>query len=209
MSLCPRKAQNVPDVGGYVAGLELHESRGKITTALTMVANERIVVPERAINGGFDCKWASDPYNVKLYDIMTSQDYEDAITRVNDTVKPSRSKKIDAVLLFTGPLMVPLAIWGVRHSGQVKKRKKLLKVAIEEFNATHPDLLMRYNRSPQSCLTIEHRVEGVTHPPPPYPSAQQSDVIVVAEPVLQTSYANYTQATYAEPPIIQHAENIV
>jgi hypothetical protein len=106
----------------------------KITTALTMVANERIIVPERAINGGFDCKWASDPYNVKLYDIMTSQDYEDAITRVNDTVKPSRSKKIDAVLLFTGPLMVPLGIWGVRHSGQVKKRKKLLKVAIEEFN---------------------------------------------------------------------------
>lgn len=174
-----------------------------------MVANDRIVVPERAVNGGFDCKWVSDPYHVKLYGIMMSQDYEDAITRVNDTVKPSRAKKIDAVLLVTGPLIVPLAIWGVRHSGQVRKRKKLLKVAIQEFNATHPDLLMRYNRQPESCLTIERRVEGVTHPPPPYLNAQQSDAIVVAEPMHQTSYTNYTQATYAEPPIIQHAEHIV
>ena len=173
-----------------------------------VTSNNRIVVPDRVVNGGFDCKWESDPHRVKLYDVMTSQDYEDAIQRVNDTVKPSRSKKIDAVLLFTGPLMVPLAIWGVRHSGQVRKRKKLLKVAIQEFNATHPDLIMRYNRGPQSRLTIERRVEGVA-PPPPYPSAPQSDVIVVAETMDQTSYKNYTQATYREPPIIQHAEQIV
>jgi hypothetical protein len=174
----------------------------------------RIVVPERAVNGGFDCKYESDPYNVKLYNIMSSQDYEDAITRVNDTVKPSRAKKVDAVLLVTGPLMLPLAVWGVRHSGQVRKRKKLLKVAIREFNDSHPDLLMRYHRQPLSCLTIQRRVEedvATTHPPGVGMSVtESSNIIVVAEPLHSTSYTNYaTQGPYAEPPIIQHAESLV
>ena len=50
-----------------------------------MAVNDRnrIVVSERAINGGFDCKCESDPYNVKLYNIISSEDYEDAITRVS------------------------------------------------------------------------------------------------------------------------------
>jgi hypothetical protein len=151
----------------------------------------RIVVPERAVNGGFDCKYESDAYNVKLYNIMRSEDYEDAIARVNETVKPSRAKKVDTVLLVTGPLMLPLAVGCVRHSGQVRKWKKLLSVAIQEFNESHPDLLMRYNRQPQSCLTIERRIEGVTHPPSMGVSIPESNnIIVVAEPLHSTSYTN-------------------
>ena len=95
---------------------------------------------------------------------------------------------MDSVLLITGPLLVPLAIWGVRHKGQVKLRKKLMNEAIQEFNSQRPDLLMRWNRQPDSKLTIERREQPVVSPP--LPSSQDvpeaefvADLIVTAEPV--------------------------
>eukprot|EP00586_Coscinodiscus_wailesii_P011983 CAMPEP_0172492838 /NCGR_PEP_ID=MMETSP1066-20121228/24090_1 /TAXON_ID=671091 /ORGANISM="Coscinodiscus wailesii, Strain CCMP2513" /LENGTH=154 /DNA_ID=CAMNT_0013262659 /DNA_START=277 /DNA_END=741 /DNA_ORIENTATION=+ len=88
---------------------------------------------------------------------MTSQQYTDTITQLNDRLKPSRSTKIDTVLLGTGPLMVPLAVWAARHGVLTKKRKRLLKEFIEEFNGRHRNLYMRWNRRPDSVLTIEIR----------------------------------------------------
>jgi len=63
-------------------------------------------------------------------------------------------------LLGTGVLMLPLAIWGMRHRMLTKRRKKLLSAAIDEFNATHPHLHMRWNRRPHSMLTIEKRADS-------------------------------------------------
>mmetsp|Transcript_18604 Transcript_18604/g.53639 ORF Transcript_18604/g.53639 Transcript_18604/m.53639 type:complete len:158 (-) Transcript_18604:212-685(-) len=128
--------------------------------------SERIIVPTRAVNGGFDTKFEPDPYGMKLRGLLTPEQYTDAITRINDELRPGRSTKVDAALLMTGPLMVPLAVWGVRHSAQTKKRKRLQKKSIEKFNAAYPDLLMRWNRRPQSCLTIERRTADHGAAPP-------------------------------------------
>ena len=121
----------------------------------------RIVVPQRPIQGGFDMKFEADPYRLDLKGILTKEQYTDVITTLNDRLRPSRSGIVDKALLITGPLIVPLALWGVRHSNQNRRRKRLLRKAIDEFNTSHPTLLMRWNRRPQSCLTIERReVEG-------------------------------------------------
>ena len=85
---------------------------------------------------------------------------------MNHTINPARANGVDTALLVTGPLLVPLAVWGVRHKGQVKKRKKLLKRAIDEFHRAYPQLLMRWNRRPASCLTIERRMVEVHGPAP-------------------------------------------
>jgi hypothetical protein len=145
---------------------------------------ERIVCLQRVINGGVDFKFETDPYDVKLYNLMSATEYTDAMTHINDTLKPSRAKKIDAFLLATGVLMVPLAIWGVRHGMQAKKRKRLLKKAIQDFNASHAALHMRWNRRPDSSLTIERRREEVHGVPPPQ--------VVLTE--------NETVASYSYPP---------
>ena len=144
---------------------------------------EKITVPERSVNGGkhvlfchfisgepalttiplsmfkgFDFKFDYDPANVNLCDLMTPEEYHDAISALNETMRPSRSKTLDTGLLITGPLIVPLAFWGVRHSKLVKKRKLLLNEGIVNFNDTHPDLYMHYHRSSAaSYLTIEKR----------------------------------------------------
>mmetsp|Transcript_2276 Transcript_2276/g.2732 ORF Transcript_2276/g.2732 Transcript_2276/m.2732 type:complete len:207 (-) Transcript_2276:234-854(-) len=145
-------------------------------------SRQKIYVPERAVNGGFDMKFEVDPYDVRLHGILTSQDYTDSITVLNDFMKPARSKKIDGVLLATGPLLVPLGVWGVRHGMQTKKRKKLLLEGVQRFNTNHPELLMRWNKKPQSCLTIECRATELTQvvgqassPPVPAESIQLSN----------------------------------
>lgn len=183
--------------------------------AMVSSGKQRIVVPVRPVNGGFDLKYETDPYNIKLYDIMASQEYEDAITRVNDRLRPSRSKIVDTACLVTGPLLVPLAVWGVRHNILVRRRKKLLKEAIQEFNETHQGLYMRYNRRPESCLTIEKRVDGASYPPPPLTPVANSEMVVMAEPMNSSTtgtYATNGQALYSETymePLIQHAESFV
>ena len=126
----------------------------------------RIVVPQRVIQGGLDTKFETDPYGLQLHGLLTAQQYTEAISAMNHTINPARANGVDTALLVTGPLLVPLAVWGVRHKGQVKKRKKLLKRAIDEFHRAYPQLLMRWNRRPASCLTIERRVVEVHGPAP-------------------------------------------
>lgn len=118
---------------------------------------QRIVVPQRVIGGGMDFKFETDPYGVKLHNIISPEQYTDAITILDEHIKPSRAKKIDVALLASGALMLPLGVWGIRHARQQKRRKRLLKEAIDEFNAGYPHLLMRWNRRPESSLTIELR----------------------------------------------------
>ena len=129
-----------------------------MSTSLQTKQTTRIVVPQRPVNGGFDFKFEADPYYVKLYNLLTAQEYTECITRINDCIKPARQKSVDNALLGTGILMVPLAIWGVRHNMLSKKRKRLLKLGIDLFNADHPQLHMRWNRRPDSILTIERSI---------------------------------------------------
>jgi hypothetical protein len=129
----------------------------------------RIRVPTRMIQGGFDTKFETDSYDVQLHGILTPEDYTMIIDRVNQKTKPARSNVIDKGLLITGPLLVPLALWGARHSMQARRRKRLLDEAIREFNESHPEHWMRWNRGgPESFLTIERRepVTALTIPQP-------------------------------------------
>jgi hypothetical protein len=120
-------------------------------------SHTRILIPQRTIQGGFDFKFESDPYDVKLYGIMTPEQYTSAIDALNLRIRKARAGKLDGMLLASGALIVPLMLWGVRHRNQVKKRKRQLKKGIAEFNEVHPTLYMRWNRKPDSKLTIEQR----------------------------------------------------
>mmetsp|Transcript_28838 Transcript_28838/g.29254 ORF Transcript_28838/g.29254 Transcript_28838/m.29254 type:complete len:177 (+) Transcript_28838:80-610(+) len=118
---------------------------------------KRICVHSRTVSGGLDYKFETDPYNSELHGLLTVEQYTDAIENLNKKLRPCRAGAIDGALLITGPLLVPLALWGVRHCYQTKKRKRLLKEGIREFNIQYQELLMRWNRRPESQLTIEKR----------------------------------------------------
>jgi hypothetical protein len=109
-----------------------------------------------------DSKFETDPYDVKLHGLMTPEQYTEAIENLNDKLRRSRAGKVDAALLAAAPLalLTPLVVWGVRHRGRMKRRKRLLKEAIDEFNMRYPAMLMRWNRRPQSTLTIELREQS-------------------------------------------------
>jgi len=109
-----------------------------------------------------DFKFETDPYDVQLHGLLTPEQYTEAMENLNLKLRSSRAGFVDGVLLATGPLLVPLALWGVRHRNQTKRRKRLLKEGIHEFNMQYEELLMRWNRRPaQSVLTIEQRNQGI------------------------------------------------
>lgn len=137
----------------------------------------RIVVPQRPIQGGTDQKFDSDSYRKELYGLLTPDEYTSAIDKINMHLKKARAKKFDGLLLASGAiLLVPLAIWGVRHRSQTKKRKKLLKGAIDDFHSQYPHLYMRWNRKPESKLTIERR-EQQNPLDGPLPTSAQAHLI--------------------------------
>ena len=69
-----------------------------------------------------------------IHGLLSEEEYRREVSALNDKLKTTRAKKLDYALLATGAAMVPLALWAVRHSNQVKKRKKLLEEGIWEFN---------------------------------------------------------------------------
>jgi hypothetical protein len=74
-------------------------------------------IPRHPIQGGFDMKFESSPYDVDLKGIVTSEQYTDIITStINHKLQSSWSgPTIDSVLLMMGSLIVPLMVWDVRH----------------------------------------------------------------------------------------------
>jgi hypothetical protein len=158
---------------------------------------KRIVVPDRMVNGGFDAKYESDGSLVNLAGLMTAPDYTESMSNLNDQLKKSRSTKLDGVLLVMGPLLVPLAIWGVRHSRQTKRRKRLLRDAMQQFNDRHDSLWMHYVKSPtQSILVIEPR-------PSPNESSQMDVLQPPPTPFDYTTNANkngFTHHTQSSSP---------
>ena len=160
----------------------------------------RIVVPQRPIQGLFDTKFESDPYDVQLFGLLTPEQYTEAIDAVNRRIRRSRPSMLDGVLLAAGPLMVPLAWWGIRHRNQAKKRKRFLKKAINEFNAQYPELLMRWNRKPQSKLTIERKQQPEEESAPDAMAHAQlvSDVVAHVEEI----------PSQQQPPISTGSRNV-
>jgi hypothetical protein len=56
-----------------------------------------------------------------------------------------------------------------------------LKKAIGEFHSQHPELLMRWNRQPESMLTIERRQAAQPEESPQHPMAHAEFVSDVEE----------------------------
>ena len=164
-------------------------------------ANRRIVIPQRCIQGGFDYKFETDPYNVELHGLLTEHQFTDAMSQINDKLKKARfNRTIDGALLVTGPLIVPLAIWGVRHGNQTKRRKRLLKQAMEDFMNQYPDLLMRWNRRPESILTIERRRrDEATQQQQPGEASLSNPPLATAELVSSPSEAVGNNMTVVHP----------
>eukprot|EP00978_Attheya_sp_CCMP212_P025731 scaffold83330_cov45-Attheya_sp.AAC.1 len=173
-----------------------HFPTSQVPSSSSMVSyqnpKKRIVVPDRMVNGGFDAKYESDGSLVHLAGLMTAPDYTESMSNLNDQLKKSRSTKLDGVLLVMGPLILPLAIWGVRHSRQTKRRKRLLRDAMQQFNDRHEHLWMHYVKSPtQSILVIEPR-------PSPDESSQMD---VLQPPPTPFDYTNANKQSSSPPPI--------
>ena len=111
------------------------------------------------INGGLDTKFNSDPYDVNLFGLLPPKAYETVVEGLNDSLKEARSKKLDIALFSLGSAILPLIPWAFRHHNQRKLHKKILKREIRTFNESNPGLLMRWNKRPESTLTIETRKE--------------------------------------------------
>ena len=99
-----------------------------------------------------------------LHNLLTPEEYEREINTLNDKIKKARAKSLDVALLATGPLLVPLALWGARHNKQVKRKRKLIEEGVWEFNERmnmdNRNVRMVWNRSKhtggsESYLTIE------------------------------------------------------
>mmetsp|Transcript_5452 Transcript_5452/g.8389 ORF Transcript_5452/g.8389 Transcript_5452/m.8389 type:complete len:288 (+) Transcript_5452:2-865(+) len=140
-------------------------------TTNTKPKRKVIIVPTYSCNGGFDTKFNPHSKYARpstLHNLLTPKEYKVAIQTLNDKIKQCRAKKFDHVLLATGPLLVPLAVWGARHGRQVKQRKKLIEEGVWEFNERMQmegkNVKMEWNRAKytggaESFLTIEE-VEG-------------------------------------------------
>ena len=127
-----------------------------------------IYVPEYSCNGGLDTKFNPQARCARpssLHNLLNPEEYEVAIQTLNEKIKKSRAKKIDYLLLGTGPLMVPLALWGARHGKQVKLKRKLIEEGVWEFNERmqmegKPIMMVWNRRGGGSYLTIEEVEEG-------------------------------------------------
>lgn len=111
-----------------------------------------IVIPQRSCQGGLDFKFNSDPAALRPYERVLVQQwfgnnnndstttaenhYRKAIIQLNETLKPARAGLLDATLLVTGALLVvPLAVYAMRHVRQQRFRKRVLHdKAIHEFS---------------------------------------------------------------------------
>jgi hypothetical protein len=107
------------------------------------------------------------------------------------------------LLLATGPLLVPLIPWAIRHRSQTKKRKRGLKKAISEFHLQYPHLYMRWNIH---SLTIERR--------PSEEAAQEvvqahliGDVTIPVEPLVEEQQPQQQQHSVNVPPAPSAANN--
>jgi hypothetical protein len=126
-----------------------------------------IYVPTYSCNGGLDTKFNQFARHAKpshLHGLLTTEEYEREITTLNDKIKKARAKSLDVALLASGALMVPLAMWGVRHGRQVKRKRALIEEGVWEFNQRMSmdgrRLQMIWNRAKvvgggESYLTIE------------------------------------------------------
>jgi hypothetical protein len=115
---------------------------GKITPSANpnTVAKEqkkRIIVPTYSVNGGLDIKFNSNPRDARpshLHSLIQPEEYEATINVINDNLKKYRNGKLDKACLVAGPLMIPLAVWGVRYNKKVKKSRLEIERSVEEFN---------------------------------------------------------------------------
>ncbi|KAL3816504.1 hypothetical protein ACHAXA_011309 [Cyclostephanos tholiformis] len=126
-----------------------------------------ILVPTYSCNAGLDTKFNQFARHARpshLHGLLTAEEYEREIMTLNDKIKTARAKSIDVALLASGALMVPLALWGVRHGKQVKRKRRLIEEGVWEFNDRMTmdgrNLRMIWNRSKvvgggESYLTIE------------------------------------------------------
>eukprot|EP00750_Incisomonas_marina_P001144 INCI10947.1.p1 GENE.INCI10947.1~~INCI10947.1.p1 ORF type:complete len:174 (-),score=29.92 INCI10947.1:417-938(-) len=105
----------------FLEKTQLHSSK----TYGMVGAEDRVVVPAYAINGGADIKWESDPCDLDLKGILSPQEYFTAITTLNEAVSHARAKPIDTVLAVSaGFLLLPLIPWAIRHRKHRTKHKK-------------------------------------------------------------------------------------
>ena len=154
-------------VAPNIAGLGKIEPSAQKENAQLKPKRKEIYVPTYSCNGGLDTKFNQFARHARpshLHGLLTTEEYEREITTLNDKIKKARAKSLDVALLASGVLMVPLALWGVRHGKQVKRKRNLIEVGVWEFNQRMSmdgrNLQMIWNRSKvvgggESYLTIE------------------------------------------------------
>lgn len=155
-------------VAPNIVGLgKITPSSPNMMTPTNKPKTKRVYVPAYSCNGGMDTKFNPHPRHAKpsdLHGILTAEEYTREISTLNDKIKKARSTSVDIALLATGPLMIPLALWGVRHGKQAKRKRTLIEEHVWDFNQRmtmdRRNIQMIWNRSKvvggsESYLTIE------------------------------------------------------
>jgi len=166
----PAPSNNVPENTSTVPAVD---GRGTNRTDENAAVDERqdqivnsfedgtsVIIPERPVLAGLDAKYDPDPTLVELSSLGLSPDkYHQIVSDINDSLRQNRPSAVDVACLATGMAMIPLAVWALRHASRERKKKNILTLHMDEFNAQGLGWVLRWNRRTvvggEPHLTIE------------------------------------------------------
>jgi len=121
----------------------------------------QLTIPQYGCNGGFDTKFVTEPreipgfYSFNITDALSIKAFTYSIEQINTALKTSRAGGVSMMCLAGGSLLLPLIPFAILTIRRKKRRKKILKQVIKDFNRNNPLLVMRWRRKPASQLVIE------------------------------------------------------
>ncbi|KAL7490206.1 hypothetical protein ACHAW6_015974 [Cyclotella cf. meneghiniana] len=130
VAITTTSAPNIPGLGKITPSKNPNPSGNKPKRKV-------IVVPTYSVNGGLDTKFNSSPRYARpshLHNLLSPEEYTSTIEVLNDNIKRYRNGTIDKACLAAGPLMLPLAVWGIRHNAKVKKTRGEIERSVDDFN---------------------------------------------------------------------------
>ena len=79
--------------------------------------------------------------------------------KINTTIQPCRATKLDTVLMFSAPAMLPAIPFMLRNKRRKAQRRRLMQQACASFNEENPNLCMHWVHRPTKRLLITRRCD--------------------------------------------------
>ena len=115
--------------------------------------------PQYAVNMAMDFKFEEDGFNIDMHWLMGKGEFGVAMRNINVALQDCRATGVDRALLFAGAGMLPLIPWAIRDKMRKKRRKDIMMEQVKRFNASNPELFMRWETRPEKRLFIYQRAD--------------------------------------------------